>query len=127
MTRATIDGRWESQERPGRMAGMKEVIGWALISFAALIAAMNFYLSFLRFHVHRFMGWEYRWVSGAPLLGSIALLVAYLFLPQPLTLWLAVPLSVIDTGGILWLLLTVFLMTFVWKKPDDGSAEQIRD
>jgi hypothetical protein len=69
-----------------------------------LVAGLNFYLSFLRYPLHRATGRPYRHVSGLPLLGSLLLFpFAALHLESPLLLGLSVLFLCLDTGGIAWL------------------------
>jgi hypothetical protein len=107
---------------------MGQTIGWILLSLAAFIAAMNFYFSFLRYPIYRLMGWKYRWVSGAPVVGSIFLVVGLLFLWWlPAAWWRAGVIALFDTGGFPWFLVVMFLMTFVWSKPGDTRSEKHAD
>ena len=70
------------------------------------VAVLNFYLSFARYYVYRWFGWEYRWVSGLPLLGSLLLVPAGLSFGLTgayRLLIAAVVLILLDTGGVFWL------------------------
>jgi len=71
------------------------------------VAVLNFYLSFIRYHVVRWRGREYRFVSGFPLIGSVLLVPAAVGLAGagslPL-LALAVLFIALDTGGVAWFL-----------------------
>ncbi len=73
----------------------------------AFLCALNFYLSFLRYPLYCLRGRkaEYRYVSGAPLFGS--LLVAALVFPLELPNWARVAsfaLVALDTGGLHWII-----------------------
>jgi hypothetical protein len=107
---------------------MRDFIGWGLLSLAALIAAFNFYLSFLRGLIYRLMGWEYRWVSGIPVIGSICLALALLCISLSPAVWLCASLiAVFDTAGIPWFILVMFLAAFVWSKPVDADSKKTPD
>jgi hypothetical protein len=49
------------------------VTGWSFFALAAGVALLNFYLSFLRVPLHRWLGRECRRVSGYPLFGNLLL------------------------------------------------------
>lgn len=84
-------------------------LGYLLISISLAISLVNFYWSFLRFPIYRFLGKEYFHRSGLPLMGSLFLLAALYFYSTP-TVWvLAVVSALLDTGGLLW-----FLATIIW-------------
>jgi hypothetical protein len=100
------------------------MIGGGLLYIAALIAASNFFLSAVSFLVQRLMGWEYRLVSGLPVIGSVCLILALIGIPRSQTVWLAVPIAIFDTAGIPWLLLVMFLDPFLWAKPNGAHARK---
>ncbi len=79
----------------------------ALLIFGGLLCCLNFYLSFLRYPVHRLTGKkkeEYKWVSGIPVFGSLFVALSLLALWQtPWVLVMSIILILIDTGGIHWL------------------------
>ncbi len=80
-----------------------------MLGLGALVCLVNFYLSFLRYLLHRARGRDpenYRWMSGVPLIGSLLVLISWVF-------WLhgigsqaldvtAGAIALIDTGGIHW-------------------------
>lgn len=84
-----------------------------LCGIGCLVTALDFYLSFLRYPLHRLSGGtreNYRWVSGLPLFGSMFLWLGAAFLTeQPPLLWSALIVSLLDTGGLHW-----FIATMVW-------------
>ena len=97
-------------------------IGFFLLALGALVSFINFYLSFVRYPIHRFIGGShenYKWVSGIPLLGSLMLwfsipcLMAY-----PSLKWFAVVVSLFDTGGIHWFFASLFFHQFFRQHPD---------
>ncbi len=93
---------------------------WMLAGFGMLITAMNSYLSFMRYRMHKLFRNDepYRYASTIPLLGSASLwLAAY-------ALWwigqkgYAIVLligSLFDTGGIHWAMLSLILVAFSRK------------
>jgi len=82
---------------------------WAMVvlfSMGGFICCKNFYLSFLRYPIHRLKGGsreDYQWVSGIPVLGSllVAAPFARLWLPSELVP-VGIILFLIDTGGLHW-------------------------
>ncbi len=79
---------------------------WTLICgiLAALVALLNFYLSWLRYPIQKFLypDREYHFVSGIPLIGTVLLIGAIVNAPSPIWLWFLIPLALIDTGGLPW-------------------------
>lgn len=104
---------------------------WIMASIfvlGGLISSLNFYLSFLRYPLHRMRGGKsegYRWVSGIPLLGSFFVAVSLLrFWQSPWLFAMAVVLILIDTGGFHWFLCVLFWQEVLDKKnrPEADSA-----
>ncbi len=88
------------------------ILAFILILLGALIAALNFYLSFPRYLVHHIFhkGQPYKFVSGIPLIGSLLLWVGVLlFLLGGAWKYaaLAFIISLFDTGGIHWFFITL--------------------
>jgi len=107
---------------------MREFVGWGLMSLAALTAAINFYFSVLRYLLYRHMGWEYRFVSGLPVLGTICLVFALACVPQSMAAWLiAILIATVDTGGIPWFLIVILLEAFTWPKSVDSPSKKTPD
>jgi hypothetical protein len=51
-----------------------EIIAYMLFGLGGFFCLLNFYLSFLRYPIYRLPGGgnkEYKWSSGAPVLGSL--------------------------------------------------------
>ena len=94
----------------------RDILALGLLGLAALIACTNLYLSLLRYPLHRLRGGSqegYRFVSGIPMVGTIALVFAGLIGSQ--NGWMFWPASIIflaDTGGLFWLLVVLVLMRF---------------
>lgn len=96
------------------------IIDALLIAGGGAISCLNFYLSFIRYPLHRWRGKprsEFRWISGFPLVGSLGLVIGLVLmrfsrgvLPTPL-LAVALVIAVLDTGGIHW-----FVATQVWDR-----------
>jgi hypothetical protein len=79
------------------------VLGWTLFTLAMALAALNFYLSFVRKPLARLLRREYRHVSGIPGVGTFLLILAALFLFQSEVFWWgAAVVAVADTGGLPW-------------------------
>jgi hypothetical protein len=87
----------------------------ALLVFSGLLCCFNFYLSFLRYPIHRMMGKkkeEYRWASGIPVFGSLFVAISLLsFWQVPWLRGTAIGLILIDTGGLHW-----FAGTMLWHE-----------
>jgi len=85
------------------LANLAHVIGAMLFGFAALIAVTNFHLSFVRPLYFRWKKKEYKFISGLPAIGTIALIFSGFLLPPNLYLACsALLLVVLDTGGLPW-------------------------
>ncbi len=102
-----------------------EIIAYMLFGLGGFFCLLNFYLSFLRYPIYRLSGGdkqEYKWVSGAPVLGS--LFVGLSLISHYVTNWMlisAVALILIDTGGLHWFLATIFYYVIVQEK---GISDQ---
>lgn len=83
-------------------------IAYILLAFGCFLSLVNFYLSFLRYPVHRLRGRapdDYRWMSGYPLVGSLVVFVCLPFVFHiPWLFWLGVICAALDTGGLHWFL-----------------------
>lgn len=91
---------------------MSLIAGSILFAFGSLISLCNFYLSFIRYLLHKLLSPEkkYRWVSGFPIFGSLFLVVAaFLLSGLPVLMWCAIGIAIIDTGGIHW-----FIGVLLW-------------
>lgn len=79
---------------------------WILFGLGALLCFANFYLSFLRYPLHRLRGLSkesYHWVSGFPLFGSLFVALSLFGLHDIAAMIpVAIVLMLIDTGGIHW-------------------------
>jgi hypothetical protein len=85
-----------------------------VFGLGAVVCLVNFYLSWLRYPLHRARGASretYRWVSGVPLVGSALVIATWaLWLRHDHSLLLDVAswvLALVDTGGIHWFLLVM--------------------
>ena len=89
---------------------MLSTLGYLLFTVAALVAVLNFYLSFIRPLIRAWLGRECGHVSGIPLLGSLFLIAALVCVQHTTLTWvLATALVLIDTGGLFWLLIIIAL------------------
>lgn len=84
------------------------MIALGLLILGGFVCCLNFYLSFLRYPLHRLGGGSkesYHWVSGFPLVGSFFVAIALLKYWHNTGLFVAAMLLIaIDTGGIPWFL-----------------------
>jgi hypothetical protein len=94
--------------------------GWALLIAGSVICLLNFYRSVLRYPIQRALGRSaesYRWASGIPVLGSVAVVVAWIFWTrheQSRALDLAAgTIALLDTGGIHWF---IAALIYQWLK-----------
>jgi hypothetical protein len=80
-------------------------IGYMLVALSAVVACLNIYYLFFHRPLYRWMGWEYQWNSGGPLLGNVLLLLGILLLaPRGAFNWTwAVALLALDVGGLPWI------------------------
>jgi uncharacterized membrane protein YdcZ (DUF606 family) len=97
-------------------------LAWIAFTFGALVCLVNFYLSFLRYPLHRLRGNSkdsFHWVSGFPLVGSLFVALSLLGLHNisGITL-MAVILIVIDTGGIHWFIGSMIYQSIQARKRD---------
>lgn len=97
-------------------------IGIALLALGTLITSVNCYLSFLRYPIHRLQGGtreNYQWVSGLPVFGSLFLWISIPFLStSPWLMCFAIVFSLLDTGGLHWVLVLVLWENFCAKRED---------
>ena len=102
------------------LAGRLVYFGYVLFAIGGLISCVNFYLSFLRYPVHRLLGGtkeDYHWVSGFPLFGTLTIIAGLPFLPW--SMWLSLLTFVfllIDTGGIPWFIIAVWRDDSFWRR-----------
>ncbi len=86
-----------------------------LLVTGGLICLLNFYLSVLRYPIHRLRGGkkeEYKWASGIPMFGSLMVAISLIKFWQPTWLLItAIVLILIDTGGIHW-----FSGVMLWQR-----------
>jgi hypothetical protein len=96
--------------------------GIALFALGTFISGLNFFLSFLRYPLHRYRGGtreNYHWISGFPAIGSLLLWIsAYLLAGIPALMWIALAISLFDTGGLHWF---AAAMLYAWIKHSDTS------
>ncbi len=87
------------------------MIGWVMFGLGATVCVVNFYLSWLRYPLHRVRGGDprsYQRVSGLPLVGSLLVMGSWALwlhgvgsVALDVTAW---AIALIDTGGIHWFL-----------------------
>ena len=88
------------------------ILAFILAGLGALLTALNFYLSFVRYPLHHLIrrGQPFKFSSGVPLVGSILLWVGAYMLLSAGALRLgafALIISAFDTGGIHWFFLSL--------------------
>ena len=95
-------------------------LSWVAFGLGGLLCLSNFYLSFLRYPLHKLRGGTketYRWNSGIPLFGSGMVALSLLRLgPIHSIPAAAIMLIAIDTGGIHWFIGTMIYQA-AKKKP----------
>jgi hypothetical protein len=111
---------------PWRVAdGGLVALGYVLFSLGALIAVSNFYLSFLRVPILRLRGRalsDIRHVSVIPVFGMLIVLgLALAPANRPLSI-IALLLTLLDTGNILWFLLAVWNDHTFWAERTPGAG-----
>ena len=98
----------------------------ALLITGGLLCCLNFYLSFLRYPIHRLTGHkkeDYKWTSGIPLFGSLFVALSLLsFWRVSWVLVLSLILIVIDTGGIHWFLGVMLYQEILKKNKASNQA-----
>jgi hypothetical protein len=76
---------------------------YAWFAIGAFVCCLNFYLSFLRYPLHRLLGRECKWVSGFPGVGSVMVVGSLVELHEsPVLFWAGVTIALLDTGGLHW-------------------------
>ena len=88
---------------------MRAIVTFIIAGLGALIALLNFYLSFIRYSLHHLSrkGQPYKFVSGIPFVGSILLWVAAAAFSSDgygRCAAAALTISLFDTGGVHWLI-----------------------
>jgi hypothetical protein len=100
---------------------MFDLLAYPLYTLGAVLCAMNFYLSFLRAPLLIRKGVprdEIRHVSGAPLLGTVFVLVGLPAVQHvPGLVPLGILLILIDTGGPHWFVGTMLFMAVGGRRP----------
>lgn len=89
---------------------MKIYASVTLLCFGGFLCLFNFYLSYIRYALYRLMGGvqeDYRFASGIPMIGTLLVTVSLIFLYGTSYFYLGVLFLILDTGGPLWLLITV--------------------
>jgi hypothetical protein len=112
-------------------SGKHAFYGYCFLGLGGLISCVNFYLSFLRYPLHRLLGGkkeDYRWISGFPLFGTLTI-VGLPFLPRSIWLsFLALVFLLIDTAGIPWFIIAVWKDDSFWRgdpsKADGQHSEE---
>lgn len=86
------------------------MIAWVLFVAGGIVCALNCYLSWLRYPLHRARGRSresFRWLTGVPLVGSTLVGGAWVLLRHSEPRWItgaAALLVLADSGGPHWFL-----------------------
>ncbi len=81
-------------------------VGYTLFTVGCFFCLLNIYISFLRFPLHRLRGGtrdDFKWSSGAPIIGSLIVLLSIGFVASvPLLHGFGIFCMIFDTGGLHW-------------------------
>ena len=109
-----FDGRWA-------------IVGWILFGFGALFVGLNFYISVLRYPLHRLRGGtseDFRWVSGTPLIG-VLVVPGVALLPASSTMGVTgLALLLLDFGGLHWFAIAVWREGFPQPEAWSGATKK---
>lgn len=113
---------------PHRFGGqVATVVGYALLAFGALLCLSNAYLSWIRPRLHLMRGGsrkDYQFVSGFPLFGTLFLTVGLVCAPpSPFLALLALPLIIVDTGGLHWFVIYTWADRGFWEDETEGPTD----
>ena len=99
---------WSCGPSTSPLAAVLTFISWVAFVVGGVLCVLNFYLSWLRYPLHRLRRRSkesYHSTSGAPLVGSLLVALSMFGLRSVTAVVpVAIALIVIDTGGIHWLL-----------------------
>ncbi len=102
-----------------------DALAYVSLIVGGFSCALNFYLSFLRYPLHKLRRGsdvEYRWASGIPVVGSVLVLMSLASLHlETWLLYTALTLMLVDTGGIHWFL-GAMLYEGISKKKGRGAG-----
>jgi hypothetical protein len=103
---------------------MSIMLSWIAFVLGTLLCLINFYLSFLRYPLHRLCGLSresYRWESGIPIFGSLFVgLSLFGLYTIPWMLPTAITIMAVDTGGLHWFIGVMIYQSFHEKRQKDG-------
>ena len=103
-----------------------EVIGAAVCAFGLAVVSLNFYLGYLRYPLYLASGHpkeSYKFISGLPLLGSLAVWIGAPFLRSyPWVIWPSLAVSLLDTLGPHVLLVVLAIMVIKSIRDKGGPA-----
>jgi hypothetical protein len=82
-----------------------QIVAYTFFALGAIFCTINFYLSFVRYPLCKLCGYEFKYVSGFPLFGSLLLIFpVWYFADSPILFWSGITFALLDTGGIHWLI-----------------------
>jgi len=93
---------------------------FVLLAVGGFVCALNVYLSYIRYLLFRLAGRraEYRFISGVPIVGSLAVIVTLVCFQFPgWALIVGIVLAALDTGGLHW-----FAGSMVWHAMKNASG-----
>lgn len=97
------------------------IFSYVILAVGILATCLNIYLSFFRYAIYKLKGGDkenYKWVSGVPLIGSLFIWICTpLLMPYPILLWSALTLTIFDTGGIHWFIVSILWQIIFKPKP----------
>ncbi len=94
-----------------RIISVVTTLGLILFGLGTFFTLANVFVGVLRYPIHVARGGTretYRAVSGIPIFGSLLLWVSIALLPSTALQWSAGVLSIFDTGGIHWIIGTLW-------------------
>jgi len=103
-------------------------LAWADLLLGASVCLLNFYLSFLRYPLHRLQGRpreSFAGASGIPVLGSLFVGLSLLGLHHVPHMWpIAIALAALDTGGVHWFAGTMVYRWVRGKRQDEDNPRR---
>lgn len=102
------------------------ITAWGFAAFGLFVTGFNFYLSFLRYPLHklRYGDEPYKWSSGVPLVGSLCLYISAALFSltghKPLVFYMLLA-TLLDTLAPHWL---IYVLWFEWQKEKEVRRDK---
>jgi hypothetical protein len=97
---------------------------YLLFGFGLFVAGLNVYTSWVRAFLHKILNGDledYKFVSGIPILGNVAALVALWHCGNSwVTIAIVITILVLDTGGMPWFVIATWRDDSLWGKSSDA-------